>query len=83
MSPDALLDGLAAGTIILAYKAPDIYLKNKIAKRATAIRKGLPDALDLLVICAEAGLTVQVGAAARVADDPDARGADAVRAVTH
>ena len=27
-------------------------------KRAAAIRKGLPDALDLLVICAEAGLTV-------------------------
>ena len=27
-------------------------------KRSNAIRKGLPDALDLLVICAEAGLTV-------------------------
>ena len=50
--------GLVAGTFILAYKAPDLYLKNKIQKRATAIRKGLPDALDLLVICAEAGLTV-------------------------
>ena len=49
---------LVAGTFILAYKAPDLYLKNKISKRATAIRKGLPDALDLLVICAEAGLTV-------------------------
>jgi tight adherence protein C len=49
---------LVAGTIILAYKAPDIFLKNKIAKRSDAIRKGLPDALDLLVICAEAGLTV-------------------------
>ena len=50
--------GLVAGVFILAYKAPDLYLKNKIQKRATAIRKGLPDALDLLVICAEAGLTV-------------------------
>ncbi|MGN6278254.1 MAG: type II secretion system F family protein [Sphingomonas sp.] len=49
---------LVAGTIVLAYKAPDIYLKNKITKRSAAIRKGLPDALDLLVICAEAGLTV-------------------------
>ena len=29
-----------------------------IDKRSAAIRKGLPDALDLLVICAEAGLTV-------------------------
>ncbi|WP_265530060.1 type II secretion system F family protein [Sphingomicrobium marinum] len=47
-----------AGTILLSYKAPDIWLKNKITKRSHAIRKGLPDALDLLVICAEAGLTV-------------------------
>ncbi|WP_294324108.1 type II secretion system F family protein [uncultured Sphingomonas sp.] len=50
--------GLVAGTFILSYKAPDLYLKNKITKRTDAIRKGLPDALDLLVICAEAGLTV-------------------------
>ena len=49
---------LVAGTLILAYKAPDIWLKNKVTKRTHAIRKGLPDALDLLVICAEAGLTV-------------------------
>jgi tight adherence protein C len=40
------------------YKGPEIYLKNKSKKRTDAIRKGLPDALDLLVICAEAGLTV-------------------------
>ena len=50
--------GLVAGVFILAYKAPDIFLNNKIQKRSDAIRKGLPDALDLLVICAEAGLTV-------------------------
>ncbi|MGQ0588237.1 MAG: type II secretion system F family protein [Sphingosinicella sp.] len=50
--------GLVAGTLLLAYKAPDLWLKNKIDKRTSAVRKGLPDALDLLVICAEAGLTV-------------------------
>ncbi|MBB5710098.1 type II secretion system F family protein [Sphingomonas xinjiangensis] len=49
---------IVAGSLILGYKAPDIYLKNAIQKRSHAIRKGLPDALDLLVICAEAGLTV-------------------------
>lgn len=47
-----------AGTLVGAYKAPDLWLKNKITKRSKAVRKGLPDALDLLVICAEAGLTV-------------------------
>ena len=47
-----------AAALLLSYKAPDIFLDNKIQKRSAAIRKGLPDALDLLVICAEAGLTV-------------------------
>jgi tight adherence protein C len=47
-----------AGILVGSYKAPDVWLKNKVNKRSSAIRKGLPDALDLLVICAEAGLTV-------------------------
>jgi tight adherence protein C len=47
-----------AGAVIAGYKGPDVFLQNKIGKRTLAIRKGLPDALDLLVICAEAGLTV-------------------------
>ena len=49
---------LVAGTLLLSYKAPDLWLSNKVKKRSHAVRKGLPDALDLLVICAEAGLTV-------------------------
>jgi tight adherence protein C len=44
--------------VIAGYKGPETFLKNKAKKRTDAIRKGLPDALDLLVICAEAGLTV-------------------------
>ena len=47
-----------AALVIAGYKGPEVYLKNKSKKRSDAIRKGLPDALDLLVICAEAGLTV-------------------------
>lgn len=50
--------GAFAAITIFGYKAADIYLGNLIQKRTDAIRKGLPDALDLLVICAEAGLTV-------------------------
>lgn len=50
--------GVFAGALLLSYKAPDIFINNKVQKRTSAIRKGLPDALDLLVICAEAGLTV-------------------------
>ncbi len=47
-----------AAAVGLGYKGPELYIGNLISKRTDAIRKGLPDALDLLVICAEAGLTV-------------------------
>ena len=50
--------GAVAILLILGYKGPELFLKNKASKRTDIIRKGLPDALDLLVICAEAGLTV-------------------------
>jgi tight adherence protein C len=47
-----------AMSVFLSYKGPELYLSNKASKRTKEIQKGLPDALDLLVICAEAGLTV-------------------------
>lgn len=48
---------LAALVVVLvgAYM-PEIYVKNAAQKRARELAKGLPDTLDLLVICAEAGL---------------------------
>ena len=57
-----------AGATIFGYKAADLYVGNLISKRTDLIRKGLPDAIDLLVICAEAGLTVD-SAFARVAKE--------------
>jgi tight adherence protein C len=42
----------------IGYVAPGIYIKNIAAKRAHRIQLGLPDALDLMVICAEAGLSL-------------------------
>lgn len=56
-APIKKLGGFAV-MVFLGYKGPEIYLSNKASKRTNEIRKGLPDALDLLVICAEAGLTV-------------------------
>jgi tight adherence protein C len=49
---------LFAAALGAGYKGPELYVGNLVTKRTHAIRKGLPDALDLLVICAEAGLTV-------------------------
>jgi tight adherence protein C len=50
--------GVALGAIGLSAMAPNIFISNKISKRRAAFLKALPDALDLLVICAEAGLTL-------------------------
>lgn len=57
-----------AGATIFGYKGADIYINNLITKRTDLVRKGLPDAIDLLVICAEAGLTVDA-AFARVSKE--------------
>ena len=40
----------------IGYLAPDMWLKRKTANRRNRIRKSLPDALDLMVICVDAGL---------------------------
>jgi tight adherence protein C len=42
----------------LGYLMPDFWLGRKIKTRQSAIRRGLPDVLDLLVICIEAGLSL-------------------------
>ena len=60
--------GATMAALLLGYKAPDLFVQNMRQKRTDAIRKGLPDALDLLVICAEAGLTVDA-AFSRVAKE--------------
>ena len=45
-----------AGGLGLGYLAPDFWLGRKIKNRQAEIKRSLPDALDLLVICLEAGL---------------------------
>jgi len=52
----------------LGFLAPDFWLGNRISARQTNIRVGLPEALDLLVICAEAGLGLDQ-AMVRVAEE--------------
>ena len=51
--------GFVAGTLVLQLQgARPVARRTRSRSAAHAVRKGLPDALDLLVICAEAGLTV-------------------------
>jgi tight adherence protein C len=55
-SPFPELVAFSAGGLALGYYFPMISLGSKIRKRQESIVKALPDALDLLVICVEAGL---------------------------
>lgn len=48
----------AVAMVFFGLKLPDILVTNTKQKRTEAIRTSLPDALDLLVVCAEAGLTL-------------------------
>ena len=48
--------------ILAAYfglQAPMLFLKNAISKRQLSIRRAFPDALDLLLICIESGMSVE------------------------
>jgi tight adherence protein C len=45
----------------IGYLGPDFWLGRMIKKRQSKIRRGLPDVLDLLVICIEAGLSLDQG----------------------
>ncbi len=47
---------LAALACLLAYIAPNVWLNGKIKRRQTEIFHSLPDILDLLTVCVEAGL---------------------------
>jgi len=44
---------------VVGFYAPNIYLANRIAKRRTSIMQAFPDALDLLLICVEAGMSIE------------------------
>jgi tight adherence protein C len=60
-----VIDAVALG---LGFLAPDFWLGRRISKRQADIRRGLPDVLDLLVICIEAGLSLDQ-ATARTAEE--------------
>lgn len=63
--PAALL--LAPVIGVLLYRAPLIYLKSKAASRRAEVSSALPDAVELLAVCAQAGLNITM-ALRRVAD---------------
>ena len=56
--PDIAKLSVALIAVIIGAYAPDVFVSNTAQKRRLKIQKALPDGLDLMVICAEAGLSI-------------------------
>jgi tight adherence protein C len=59
---------LLVGLTAFGYVAPSVYLDRRVSSRKAAITRTLPDALDLMVVCVEAGLGINQSLA-RVAQE--------------
>jgi tight adherence protein C len=57
--PTMILIGGVTFTTYMGFKAPEIFLTNATNKRQAAIRLAWPDALDLLLICVESGMSIE------------------------
>ncbi len=51
--------GMCIGAAYLGLQAPMLFLKNAISKRQLSIKRAFPDALDLLLICIESGMSIE------------------------
>jgi len=52
--------GICIGAAYLGLQAPMLFLRNAISKRQLSIKRAFPDALDLLLICIESGMSVEM-----------------------
>lgn len=56
--PTMVKFGICIGAAYLGIKLPQLFLKNVITRRQQSIRRAFPDALDLLLICVESGMSI-------------------------
>lgn len=50
---------VSIGLALLGFYLPDLFLNNQIQRRQQSIMRGFPDALDLLLICVESGMSIE------------------------
>jgi tight adherence protein C len=58
--PTMLRIAISVGAAYLGIKAPEIFLSNVISKRQFSMRRAFPDTLDLLLICVESGMSIEM-----------------------
>ena len=51
--------GVAIAAAYFGIKAPELFLQNKTAKRKKELERAFPNTLDLLLICAESGMSIE------------------------
>ena len=57
--PPTMILGIVGVAIAAGFYAPNIYVSNRIAQRRQSIVAAFPDALDLLLICVESGMSIE------------------------
>jgi tight adherence protein C len=55
--PMAIKAGIAIFAAYIGIKVPEVFLKNATSKRQASMRRAFPDAMDLLLICVESGMS--------------------------
>jgi tight adherence protein C len=64
--------GMCIAAAYIGMHAPLMFLKNRIARRQLSIRRAFPDTLDLLLICVESGMSIEI-AFKKVSDEVGAQ----------
>ena len=57
--PPMLKVAVCIGAAYFGMHSPNLFLKNKITRRQLSIKRAFPDALDLLLICVESGMSIE------------------------
>jgi tight adherence protein C len=57
--PPIVKIGIALLVGYIGYYLPDVFVRNQITKRQMSITAGFPDALDMLLICVQSGMSIE------------------------
>ncbi|MBV9557322.1 MAG: type II secretion system F family protein, partial [Pseudolabrys sp.] len=57
--PPMVKIAICIGCAYFGMHSPNLFLKNKVQRRQLSIRRAFPDALDLLLICVESGMSIE------------------------
>jgi tight adherence protein C len=57
--PPMIKFAMCIGCAYMGMQSPNLFLKNKIQRRQLSLKRAFPDALDLLLICVESGMSIE------------------------